>query len=202
MAVGVYLWKSSQCIVEDNVCEGCSHGIYLGNSSENIVRDNICNNGTKARPLFLDGDGIHLDYSADNNLTVNNTCCWNEDEGIDVWTSSNNTIKRNEICENKEGGVDLICSSNTKIYLNNFVNNAGSKDRDSNIWNSTSKITYTYKGNTYTNYLGNYWSEYNGSDADNDGLGDTPYRIDSDKDNYQLMESWEKYVMLYGKYKS
>jgi parallel beta-helix repeat protein len=193
VAVGVYLRKSSQCIVEDNVCEGCSQGIFMGNSSENIVRDNICNNGTQARPLFLDGDGIHLDLSADNNLIVNNTCCWNEDEGIDVWTSSNNTIKRNEICENKDGGVDLICSSNTKIYLNNFVNNAGSKDRDSNIWNSPSKINYTYKGRNCTNYMGNYWCDYEGRDEDRDGIGDIPYH--SGRDNYPLMDRVENYFV-------
>jgi nitrous oxidase accessory protein len=158
------------------------------------VRDNICNNGTKAkRPLFLDGDGIRLDHSADSNLIVNNTCCWNEDDGIAVWTSSNNTIKRNEIGENKEGGLDLICSSNTKIYLNNFVNNAGSEDRDSNIWNSPSKINYTYKGRNCTNYLGNYWCDYEGRDEDRDGIGDIPYH--SGRDIYPLMERVENYFV-------
>ncbi|RLE70072.1 MAG: hypothetical protein DRJ43_02775 [Thermoprotei archaeon] len=60
-----------------------------------------------------------------------------------------------------------------------------------NIWNSTKQITYTYNGNQFTNYLGNYWSDYKGSDSDGDGIGDTPYIIDSDKDNHPLMEMSE-----------
>ena len=51
----------------------------------------------------------------------------------------------------------------------------------------------TDRGKTYTNYLGNYWDDYTGTDADGDGIGDTPYSIDFDKDNYPLMESWENY---------
>ncbi|MFQ6118852.1 MAG: NosD domain-containing protein, partial [Methanosarcinales archaeon] len=58
-------------------------------------------------------------------------------------------------------GISLYSSSNNKIYLNNFINNTNNTfSYDSiNLWNSTEKITYTYKGNQYTNYLGNYWSD-------------------------------------------
>ena len=62
-----------------------------------------------------------------------------------------------------------------------------------NYWNSTQCITYTYSGKTYTDYLGNYWSDYAGSDADGDGIGDTPYVIDGESDNYPLMEPFENY---------
>ena len=55
-------------------------------------------------------------------------------------------------------------------------------------------MTYTYNGTAYTNYLGNYWDDYEGTDADADGIGNTPYSIDSEEDEsdeYPLMIPFE-----------
>jgi hypothetical protein len=91
--------------------------------------------------------------------------------------------------------------SNNIIYLNNFIDNTdnGYSYNSTNIWNSTEQITYTFNGNTYTNYLGNYWSDYGerypeADEIDESGIWDTPYSIDGDKDNYPLMEPWEDYI--------
>jgi len=56
------------------------------------------------------------------------------------------------------------------IYLNNFINNTYNaySYNSTNIWNSTEKITY--RGSTFTNYMGNYWDDYNGSDDNGDGI--------------------------------
>jgi nitrous oxidase accessory protein NosD len=109
-------------------------------------------------------------------------------------------------------GILLYCSGNNHLYLNNFINNTDNVDwlwyrqgyESANIWNSTEKITYTYDGSTYESYLGNYWDDYEGTDADRDGIGDTPYStnssyygIDTEKyecDAYPLMKPFENYI--------
>ena len=96
-------------------------------------------------------------------------------------------------------GIYLWSSSNNLLYLNNLINNDNVDSRGSaNIWNSTSKITYTYNGTAYENYLGNYWDDYKEKYQDAEEIGgsgswDTPYSINSDNDSYPLMEPWENY---------
>ena len=187
---GIYLYKSSSNTLTNNtVLNNNGDGICLSSSSSN---NNLMNNNASNNYLH----GIWMDHSSSNTLT-NNTVLNNNADGIHLYYSSNNTITNNTANSNNGEGICMIFSRNNCIYLNNFIDNAGNvySSYDNNIWNSTSPITYTYNGNTYTNYLGNYWSDYTGSDADGDGIGDTPYSIDSDADNYPLMESFENYII-------
>ena len=207
----IYLWQSSNStIMNNNADANNGYGIGLCKFSNNnaIMNNSALNNG----------NGITIWYSSNNNLKNNNASS-NGGDGIAVWCSSNNnTIKNNIVNSNGISGISLQDMSNYNIILNNDISNNGGdidlyhsisnsiylnnfKDQfaniyssDSiNIWASPSKITYTYNGNQYSNYLGNYWHDYTGSDAEDDGIGDTPYDIDSDKDNYPLMEPWENY---------
>jgi len=60
------------------------------------------------------------------------------------------------------------------------------------------EITYTYRDTAYTNYLGNNWDDYEGTDAEGDGIGDTHYSIDSEgdeSDDYPIMKPFENYIL-------
>lgn len=51
---------------------------------------------------------------------------------------------------------------------------------------------YWWGVNTWDNgAVGNYWDDYLGNDLDGNGIGDTPYVLDTfNKDNFPLKEPW------------
>lgn len=110
----------------------------------------------------------------------------------------NATITRNTVSD-WDYGIELLNSSNSTVYLNDFVNNKQSVfvNESTNAYSSPEEIDYTHEGRDYTNYLGNYWSDYAGEDATADGIGDTSYEITGDNpDRYPLMAPNENYEQI------
>jgi parallel beta-helix repeat protein len=188
---GIYLYEKSQenTITNNNVTNN-DEGILLsdpkrrGRCSENIIRGNNVSSNTY---------GIRL-FGSDSNDITRNTANSNTYYGIYLSEgSSKNIITKNTASKNYNG-IYISESSDNICYLNNFANKADNvySYKSTNTWNSTEKITYIYN-KVYRNYMGNYWSDYTGSDANSDGIGDMPYSIDSDKDYYPLMVPWENY---------
>jgi parallel beta-helix repeat protein len=105
----------------------------------------------------------------------------NKDDGIRFEFSSNyNSIVGNTVMANNWLGIYLDSSSSNSFYHNNLANNANQVSVDPhnlppcNVWDNDME--------------GNYWSNYIGADSNYDGVGDTPYTIDSNNmDHYPLV---------------
>jgi parallel beta-helix repeat protein len=199
--------SNNQLKANDMISNNC--GVSVSNSSNNdIIKNRIENSGYNG--------GIWLRYNSNYNTVADNQIRDNEREGIYLSSSNNNYIAHNIITNNSQGiytyrsdnnfitcnniyenmhGAYLWYSNTNILYLNDFIDNHNNVYfyDSTNIWNSTEKITYTYNGNTCTNYLGNYWDDYTDIDADNDDIWDNPYSLDSDKDYYPLVEPFENY---------
>ena len=182
----VILTNCTGIMIENVSITDTDAGIVLGFSSDTTIKNNNISSNSR--------DGIYLWDSGCNTITGNNISSSSRD-GIRLDCSSNNIITGNTISLNIEYGICFKYSSSNIIYLNNFIGNSDTVHSlcSPNIWNSTPTINYTYKDETFANYLGNYWDDCTGTDANNDGIGDLPYDINSDEDNHPLVMPIENY---------
>jgi parallel beta-helix repeat protein len=145
----------------------CSHnfftGIYISNSDEGTISGNNCSgNGNH---------GIHLYSISRYHVLTDNICIKNTWNGLRLESAIENTLENNTSSEN-EVGVFAVGSNDNFIQWNIFENNTlinGASDGTPSIWDY------------------NYWSDYTGSDADSDGIGDTWYFLNGDIDHAPLM---------------
>lgn len=113
---------------------------------------------------------------------MNNSISRNEitngTHGIWIHSASNNSFSGNNLIGN-EYGVRLEYASDNQIYHNNFISNTYQAYRFQNV-----SVNFWDEGPLSG---GNFWDDYNELDGDGDGIGDTPYTIDSNNtDNYPL----------------
>jgi parallel beta-helix repeat protein len=165
-------FSCNSTITENRVESGVS-GITLG-SSYNIVSYNNLSGGLSS--------GIDL-YSGSNSVVYGNTIS-SSGIGIGLGDSWNNTFIRNSITNATFAALHLSNVTNNTFYQNRF------EGRNS---------LYIHEGINGTNIWdngveGNYWNDYNGTDSNQDGLGDTPYVIDeNNRDHYPLMGTFQSF---------
>jgi parallel beta-helix repeat protein len=208
----IWLMYSDGNIINNNTVSNSNGGMELkGSASNRVINNALLNDGGAAISLWVcpgtnyiennicnsSYHGMYIDGSY-NQRIIGNTCSDNE-VGIGLqWGSAGNVITENILSNNTYGIRVRELPTNNEVYLNDFVNNGQSvyfTEPSPNIWSSPSELIYVYNTQTFTNHLGNFWSDYAGSDADADGIGDTAYLMNGDSDSYPLMEPFENYTI-------
>ncbi|MFX0104714.1 MAG: NosD domain-containing protein [Candidatus Hodarchaeota archaeon] len=182
-----------------NIVNNSYNGIYLRDGcNNNSVINNICiDNSQEGMELYDNCDynnittntlhsndrtGLRINLGCDYNIIYNNTITENTQEGIRfVSACIGNTIYKNNISNNPGTGLQLDSNTNvTLIYHNEFVNNTiqAHDSGTNNQWDN--------------GIIGNYWSDYGGDDANDNGIGDVPYDNITgsvgNQDNYPIWE--------------
>jgi PKD repeat protein len=170
-----------QGLFSENMLTICEYGVELVHVNDTKLMDNI---------LLLGGDfkgyGVVVDYCF--NITVGGSLVQNGSIGIAVQRSDLVCVTRNLLRfitpwggSDYSFGISCYLTSNVSVYHNDLIYNyqhAQDKWSDNNRWD-----------NGYPSG-GNFFDDYWGEDADEDGIGDTPYPIlgDESEDRYPLMD--------------
>ena len=187
---GILMRSTNNSVIANNTISNLGHGIIVDiyGTGNIIVGNNVTN---------INGNGIYV-------WTTNNTIIGNyiteTRNGIDFsdWTGNTvfgNHIADNQIAINCWAGNPILPGLENLIYYNNFIDNTWHLLNQAIFKENTSELLYAALVNIWDNgTVGNYWSDYNGTDDDGDGIGDTPYFVDdhsildaNDTDHFPLM---------------
>lgn len=194
---GIQMGGVEDCVISGNKITNATYGIRAFKSLGNDIIGNLFDSirlGSAIRlehasHNFVNGnyiqsctEGIQCMESANYNLLSENIIIDVEDPGISLQNSIQNTVTRNTV-ENSGCGISIYIASHNTVRLNNFINN--SVNVGANEWYAR-QWGYGYSVNDWEQ---NYYSDYNGTDSDGDGVGDTSYVINEEnQDDQPLLE--------------
>jgi parallel beta-helix repeat protein len=123
------------------------------------------------------GQGVMLVSTTEAVITQNNIA--ENIHGVFMCGSANNTVSGNNITGNVANGIYLYYSQDNTFFHNNFIDNTipvYDVGEPTNSWDNGTE--------------GNHWSTYNGTDTNEDGIGDTPHVLDkNNQDNHPLINT-------------
>ena len=204
---GIETQSANNCMIENNILFHTCHNIRVNNSRDCIVTGNWIDHVNQM------GYGIRLTDSV--NCTVSNNFVAKNIGGIVFENSSNCTAIGNNVTRNSDGIRLYSSSSSNKVIANIVFNNSycgmiypvpdkpppqGNIIFHNNFINNTNPFIIQSIGNIWDDDYpsgGNYWSIYNGTDANGDGIGDAQYAVSAyDKDRYPLIHPYGSILNL------
>ncbi len=171
---GIDVWFSeNNSFYKNNLNENFDFGIRMSNSHNNSISENAINDNIQ--------HGIYM-LTCNNNIISDNSIRYNGMDGIYLYESDYNTFFKNNISNNTDEGMELSDGDDKSdynlMYYNFFIGNT------IHVFEESGNT-----GNSWNNfYIGNYWDNYTGTDADNDGIGDTPHTF---YDNTDYLPIWD-----------
>jgi parallel beta-helix repeat protein len=179
-----FLGPNHNFISRNKITENRVSGINFEYSNENFVLENEISSNLPRPENFL---SVEIpDIPATNYTTLMPV-----GYGIFFSKSEDNHIIGNNITRNHVGLSFSVRSDSNVFYENKFYKQQQiykqqiyPRNQTPPTDDSTTNIHESWDNGS----RGNYWSDYNGTDTDGDGIGETPYIIDTNnQDNYPLI---------------
>ena len=218
---GLHLWNSPDNTIEDNSIRDMRDGMYIQNcngnqirrnhvsnlryglhymfSDRNIFEDNFFENNVAGaaimysnhiefrRNAFVRNRGFSsfgILFQECNELIAEDNFIIDNATGIFMESLRKTRFRRNVIAQN-DVAIKMFSSSEENVFTeNNFVENL-------------SRLQLIGKSTTTKwseNNLGNFWSDYDGYDMNEDGRGDVPQRL---QDVFEYLEGNHPRLRLY-----
>ena len=190
----IHLWDADGTRVADNTVTHCRDGIYLELTSNAVIeRNDVSDSRYAIHTMWCDSSQYNENYAhdnlvglalmfsaqiqavgnvlhnnqthgllwiqvtrgaAENNIAIGNT------KGFFIYNSLYNIIRGNLLARNNLGGHYWGGSQDNVVEANAFIEN---------------EIQLKFVAARDQTWGGNYWSDYGGWDADDDGHGETAY---------------------------
>jgi parallel beta-helix repeat protein len=212
---GIILSSSSNNQIIGNIMSGNQKGILIRKTcNNNLVVENYINDNNQGGIInsanhtiilgnkIIDNGNYGIAESGHSTVIIGNKITSSYSCGLLMGNSNNSSIIGNEIDRFDLGGSIGINTTNCRFIGNNIT-----KSMDWRlIWLLSINPATFYHNNFFceidiraeVNHIwdngkeGNYWINYNGTDNNGDGIGDTPYEISNNNfDNYPLMTPFD-----------